>query len=133
MSTSISPIEVMTIIPETELDFMAIQAFIDTADVFLTTCGVTDDSESALNEQLVLWMTAHLIVSTVERQAILEKAGSVEQRFANIYGRNLYSTSYGQMVVQLDVSGILRKLAAERKVIQITAVPTTQVESIRRE
>lgn len=125
MSTNVTPAEVQMILPDTEIETAVLQSFITSADVFLTTCGVSASAPTELSEVLVKWLTAHLIVSTIERQAILEKAGSAEQRFANIYEKNLFSTSYGQMVVQMDTTGILRKLAMERKPINVIAVPTT--------
>lgn len=126
MST-ITPAMVKLIIPETELTDNTIQAFITSAERFLYSAGVATSVDVTILEELTKWLTAHFITSTVERMALTEKAGPTEQKFANVYSRNLASTPYGQTVITLDPSGILKQLSATRKLINMFAIPEGEV------
>ena len=126
MST-ITPAKVKLIIPETELTDSTIQAFITSAERFLYSTGVATSVDVTILEELIKWLAAHFITSTVERMALTEKAGPTEQKFANVYSRNLASTPYGQTVITLDPSGILKQLSATRKLINMFAIPEGEV------
>lgn len=127
MST-VTPAMVKLILPETELVDSNIQAFITSAERFLDASGVTSAVDDTIIEELTKWLTAHFITSTVERLAISEKAGPTEQKFANVYSRNLSSTPYGQTVIALDPSGILKELTAMKKLISMFAIPEGDTE-----
>lgn len=102
-------------IMDTELTDTRIDAFITSASDLVDRL-LADDYEDPTLEQLELWLTAHLIASTIERQAIQEIAGPVEQKFSDVFGQNLSSTTYGQVVASLDTSGKLANLG-KRKII----------------
>lgn len=127
MST-VTPAMVKLIIPTTELEDTSIQAFITSSERFLASAGVEAVVDVNIFDELTKWLTAHFITSTVERLALSEKAGPTEQKFANVYARNLSSTPYGQTVITLDPSGILKQLSATRKVINFFAIPEGVVE-----
>lgn len=107
---------------ETDLTDAIIDAFISGATQLLNTKladkGLSDD----LMEEIERWLTAHMIASTRERQAISEKAGPAEQEFTDVYDRGLDSTSYGQMAMTLDPTGTLYDLSEQRRPIRIHAI-----------
>lgn len=122
MST-VTPAMVKLILPETELANTTIQAFITSSERFLAAAGVSTSVDTDVSEELIKWIAAHFITSTVERFAVSEKAGPTEQKFANVYSKNLGSTPYGQTAITLDPSGILRTMSLGRKQIALFAIP----------
>ena len=68
------------------------------------------------------WLAAHMIAVTRERQAKKEGAGGAYIEYAGDFGAGLSSTSYGQMVVMLDTTGLMA--ATSGKAASIHAVKT---------
>lgn len=60
-----------------------------------------------LMELLELWFTAHMISVSTCRTASKEKLGEATVEYTGTWGMNLKSTSYGQMVLTLDTTGLL--------------------------
>ena len=69
-----------------------------------TTIGTT------LLKEIERWFTAHMLASTLHRQASEEKLDDAAVKYTGQWGKNLESTSYGQMVLTLDTSGKMAKL-----------------------
>jgi hypothetical protein len=103
MSARVNSGEVREIIT-TSLTDPAIDAYIAIANPMVTntvTCGL---GATTLKE-IERWLTAHLIAITKERTATEEKLGEASIKYAGVFGEGLKSTSYGQMVLQLDTCG----------------------------
>jgi hypothetical protein len=123
----VTPAMIKLILPETELADTNIQAFITTAERFLEASSVSASVDINTVEELTKWLTAHYITATVERLAISEKAGPTEQKFANVYSKNLSSTPYGQTAITLDYSGILNQLSQGKRNIVFFAIPEGEI------
>jgi hypothetical protein len=63
-----------------------------------------------LLKEIERWLSAHFVASTPNyRTASKEKIGDAEVTYTGKYGENLSSTPYGQMALQLDITGNLLK------------------------
>ena len=113
-----TPAEVKVIITTSLID-AAIESYISIASSMVTntvTCGAAE----AVLKEIERWLTAHLISITKERAGIKERLGEAEITYSGKFGEGLKSTSYGQMVLQLDTCGSFAKLGM--KTISITAI-----------
>lgn len=118
MANRVSATDVKGIL-ETALDNPAIEVYIGMANTMVTdtvTCGLSDSTMKELER----WLTAHMITVTKERMAVSEKLGEAEVKYAGVYGPGLSSTSFGQMVLQLDTCGSFANLG--KKAASMTAV-----------
>jgi hypothetical protein len=91
-------------IMDTELTDAQVDAYIVSANVMVNEIMGTTEVTDVLTE-LERWLSAHLIAITRERQAAKEGAEEASITYTGKYGMALQSTSYGQMVLTLDVSG----------------------------
>lgn len=64
----------------------------------------------ALKNEIVRWLSAHLIASTREQQIAKATAGPASVTFQGSTGLGLDSTQYGQQVKVLDYTGGLASL-----------------------
>lgn len=112
MALRVTPEEVQEII-DTELTDPRITAFITSANQVVTNL-LSNDHESDTLKEIERWLAAHYIAATIERQAIHEKAGPAEQRFADVFGKRLESTTYGQTAAGLDTTGKLASLGLRK-------------------
>ena len=71
--------------------------------------GDTTIGETLLKE-IERWLTAHFIASTIFRQAAKEKIGEADVTYVGKWGENLASTSYGQTVKLLDITGKMSQI-----------------------
>jgi hypothetical protein len=107
-------IEVSKILDNTNLDDSVLRSFINTANSLVTTyLGDSGLGETILTE-IEKWWAAHLVSTTRERTAKSEKVGDVSVEYTGEFGKDLESSPYGQMVLQLDSTGILSKLGKRR-------------------
>lgn len=92
---------------ETALTDPIIEAYVNSANVFVT--GTLDGKglSDAVMEEIEKWIAAHMIASTRERMGKEEEAGGARIEYLGKYGEGLSSTPYGQMAIQLDTSGTL--------------------------
>jgi hypothetical protein len=101
-----------------------VNASIIGANAFITAAVGTDTVlTDVMKKELERYMCAHLLTSTVGRQFIEAGGGPAPKiRYVNQYGQNLRSTSYGQAVLTMDVTG---KIAAfsDRTRSRVRAVP----------
>ncbi|MCP4475387.1 MAG: hypothetical protein GY821_12645 [Gammaproteobacteria bacterium] len=102
---------------------------IDTANVLVTEKLGSDTTMSDNHLRLIeLWLAAHFVATSVERQGIKEKVGATEIEFSGFgaTGLGLDQTSYGQQVKVLDTTGILANLGKRKaRVDVIEAIDTT--------
>ena len=118
MANRATATEVRVIITTDLLD-AAITSMITLANTMVTdtvTCGLS----AAILKEIERWLTAHLIAVTHDRMAVSEKLGEAEVKYSGVYGEGLKSTTYGQMVLQLDTCGSFAKLG--KKSATITAI-----------
>lgn len=112
--------QVKAIMSDIDVSDADIDIYISSANVMVT----KNLASSALTDDVLLeierWLTAHMISSTRERQTIEEQAGTAKVKYAGVYGEKLAMTSYGQMVLMLDSTGILASLGG--KSVKMTAI-----------
>jgi hypothetical protein len=110
--------EVKKILDSTALSDTDIDSYIVTANVLVN--DVLGTGTTDLLTEIEKWLTAHLIVSTRERQAESEEAGGAKIKYTGKYDAGLKSTTYGQMVLTLDTTGKMATLSG--RAAKITAV-----------
>jgi hypothetical protein len=113
--------EVKAILDNTTLTDASIDAFIVGANLMVTntleSLGVLDADTL---KEIERWLTAHMISSTIERMSASEGAGGATIKYTGEWGKNLTSTSYGQMVLTLDTTGTMASLGG--KAVDVYAV-----------
>ena len=114
---------VKDILDETVLDDTTIESFIDSANVFVTNAFSGLTVGATILAEIERWVSAHMIVSTRERVALKEGAGTAYIHYAGEWGKGLLGTSYGQMAVTLDTTGTLADLAKIKSKASIRAIP----------
>ncbi len=115
--------EVKQLLDNTTLTDPVIEAFIKSANLFVTNSLGTSALGSDTLEDIERWVAAHLISYTIERQSKNEAAGSASVSYAgNFDGKGLLGTSYGQMAVNLDTTGVLASLSSTGKTISIQSL-----------
>ncbi len=112
------------IILDTDLETLHLESYIEVANNLMNELFKNTTLSDGLLENIERWLAAHIIATSKEREAIQQKAGPAEQRFSDIYGKGLDSTSYGQMAIALDPTGILFDINAQRRPIKIRAIKT---------
>jgi len=113
--------EVKQILDGCTLSTTIIDAFIGAASRLVDSVYSTDITMSS--DQLTdveLWLTAHMIASTLHRQTSEETVDGASVKYTGYWSKDLESTSYGQMVKVLDVSGKManagKKLASMKAI-----------------
>ena len=100
--------EVKLIMDGCTTDSATINAFITSASLLIDRVYVNDTSMTdALLKEIERWMAAHMIASTVFRTTSDEKVGDASVKYTGQWGKKLESTSYGQMVLMLDTTGLM--------------------------
>lgn len=72
------------------------------------------------------WFTAHLIAATREQQIAKAGAGGASVTYQGVTGKGLESTMYGQQVIALDPTGMLRSALSNRRA-KLIAIPSFKV------
>jgi hypothetical protein len=90
--------------PIIETFIVAASAVIDSVFAGDTTIGTT------LLKELERWLTAHFIASTIFRQTAKEKLGEADVTYVGKWGEQLASTSYGQTVKLMDLTGKMSQI-----------------------
>jgi hypothetical protein len=115
--------EVKNILDNTSLSDAVIDAYIASANTFVTeTLGGQSLSDDLL-ENIEMWVTAHMIVTTRERVASKEGAGTAFINYAGQWGIGLNGSTYGQMAIALDTSLTLANIAKQKASASTRAVP----------
>jgi len=114
--------EVKEILKSSALTGDQIDPFILGAHLYVNKVYADDTSmgETLLRE-IERWFTAHMIASSIERTTTDEKIGDAAVIYTGKFGEGLKSTPYGQMVLQLDVSGLMSR-ATGKQPANITAI-----------
>ncbi len=114
--------EVKAIIPNVEAS-KDLTPHIETASLIITeelsSAGLSD----ARLTKIELWLAAHFAIVDIERGGLRRTtAGEGTEVYAVKIGQNLSLTRYGQMVLMLDPSDILRGLGSLKGRAQFTVV-----------
>lgn len=99
--------EVKAILDGTTLTDDVITSYITSASAMVNNLLINKNLTATILKEIERWLTAHMIVSTRERQAKRQEAGSAKIEYFGRAGLGLDSTTYGQMVKSLDSTGIL--------------------------
>ena len=118
MAARIVYTDVSAILEDTELTEAQIAPYIVSANAMVN--SVLGTGTSDILTEIERWLAAHMIAITRERQAKKEGAEGANIEYVGIYGAGLNSTSYGQMVLQLDTTGAMAALG--KKEISIYAI-----------
>lgn len=100
---------------ETDLSEEDIEVYIQDAVDWANGLGIT-------NELVIRYLTAHMIASTRDRPAKSEEAGGAKIVYDGWLGSGLRGTSYGQLAITMDTTGILAQLTDQKKPAWIKAV-----------
>jgi len=104
--------EVKAII-ETDMEDTNVDTYIGSANAsiegWFSGIAVTEN----MLKEIERWITAHLIAISKERQAREEGAGDAYIKYAGLFYTGLQQTSYGQMAIAIDTTGILKSLAGK--------------------
>lgn len=120
MANRVTEAEVKAILDNTTLTNTQVLAYIGSANTLINT--VFGTGTTAILGELEKWVAAHMIAITRERQAKKEEAGGAKIEYTGVYEEGLKSTSYGQMAIFLDSTGLLAALSG--KTIKIYAIPS---------
>lgn len=103
---------------DTDLTDAAVEVYITSANVMVDSVlgtGTTD-----LLKEVERWLSAHMIAITKERQEKSVEAGGASVNYSGRFGDMLQSTTYGQTVLMLDITGKFANLGGHRpKIIAI--------------
>jgi hypothetical protein len=115
--------EVLAIMDGVTLTDPQVEPYITAAELFINKifAGNTEVGEDLLTE-VEKWFTAHMIAVTKFRTASKEKVGDADVTYTGKWGEGLSSTSYGQMVLLLDTSGLITK--AGKFPVMLFAIPS---------
>ena len=114
--------EVKEILDNSTLTDGQVNAYITTANLFVTNHLGSTTLDADTLADIERWIAAHTIVMTRERQAKKEEAGSAKIEYVGEFGMGLRQTSYGQTAIMLDTTNTLNALADGKKNIKIIAL-----------
>jgi hypothetical protein len=104
---------------ETALEDDEIDALITQANSIVTRTLENEALGDSLLKDIETWLTAHLIAMGKERQPISEKVGDIWVTFEKNGAKTfLERTTYGQMVLFLDPTGLFQKSSMKRASIR---------------
>lgn len=96
--------------------------FIVAANALVTKVYEDDDvMTDDLKEQIECWLAAHMLAVSLHRSTKKEKLGDANVEYTGQFGKKLESTSYGQMVLTLDITGRMAELGEKR--VTMYAIP----------
>jgi hypothetical protein len=118
MAVRVTATEVKEII-NTSLTDAQVTPYITSANVYVNARLVNTTLAEDTLKEIERWMTAHMIAVTRERMAESEEAGGAKIVYVGEFGEGLKSTSYGQMCISLDTSGLLAAEGKKKISIQV--------------
>lgn len=113
--------DVKDILEPNDLADAVIESIITSASTMLDSLFAGQSVSTALMAEIERWLSAHMIASTVLRQAVDQGAGGAYEKYSGVYGEGLKSTTYGQTALALDNTGTLASSGGKK--IQFFAVP----------
>lgn len=114
---------VYDLLNDSSLSDTTLTAFITSASAVVDAVYEYDTTMSATQLELIeRWLTAHIVASIHIRTATEERIGEAQVRYSGLFGKGLESTPYGQMVLLLDASGLMRK--SGKRSVSFYAIPS---------
>jgi hypothetical protein len=111
---------------KTTLEASIINACIQSANLTVTAIlGDSTDITAAQLKEIERWLSAHFLASSRQRQAQEKTIGEAKVKYSGKTGKGLESTTYGQMVMQLDTTGLI---AAKLGMKKPTSIAITSFE-----
>jgi hypothetical protein len=112
----ITAIEIREIMDDTTIPDALIAACMAAAEAVIDKVFEGDgDITDTLKKEISRWFTAHMVASTPNyRTTIEEKVGEAQVKYTGKYADFLSSTPFGQMTLQLDVTGKMANYAGKR-------------------
>jgi len=108
---------------DTTVEDAKINAFINSANLMVTKyLGSETELSAAQKKDIEMWLTAHLIAATLERQVQEEQVDDAQIKHQGKTGLGLDSTFYGQTVKMLDTTGILSSKLGKKQA-SVYAIP----------
>lgn len=105
---------------DSSLTDVQLSPYIDVANSIVTDkLGSSTLGDSRLAD-IERFLTAHIVSLTRSREGVEEKIGEARVKYADIFGKGLEATSFGQMVMVLDTTGKLHNMS--RRALKITAI-----------
>jgi len=121
MAVRTTSAEVLQILDSCTLSSTIIDVFIASASRLVDVVYEDDTTmTSSQLEDVELWLTAHMISSTLHRTTSKETIGDTSVSYTGYWSKNLESTPYGQMVLILDTTGLMGNVG--KQAASITAV-----------
>lgn len=121
MAVRTTAAEVLQILDSCTLSSTIIDVFIASASRLVDVVYEDDTTmTSSQLEDVELWLTAHMISSTLHRTTSKETIGDTSVSYTGYWSKNLESTPYGQMVLILDTTGLMGNVG--KQAASITAV-----------
>jgi len=121
MAVRTTSAKVLQILDGCTLDSTVVDVYIETASRLIDSVYSTDSTMSTAQlADIETWLTAHMIASTLHRQTSQEQVDGASVKYTGFWSKDLDSTSYGQMVKVIDVSGKMantgKKLASMKAI-----------------
>lgn len=111
--------DVKEIMDNCTLDDSVVDSFIDTANLLITKVYENDTTLGAdYLEEIEKYFTAHMLASTLCRTTSDEKLGDASVKYTGKWDKNLESTPYGQLVKQLDCTGLMSNIGKKAATIR---------------
>jgi hypothetical protein len=110
------------VIMETGLEDPEIDALIGVANRMVTNTLANAGLATDVLKDIESYMTAHLISIGKERQAITERINDIWITYQGDFefAETLKTTTYGQMVIMLDSSGLMGRASKQKATIRAT-------------
>jgi len=121
MAVRVTATEVKSIMDGITTSDTIVDEFIVTANAIVNKMLESDSSVgTTLMKEIERWMAAHLLASSLWRTTKKEKLGDASVEYTGSFGMHLSSTPYGQVVLQLDVTGKMGNVG--KKGASVTAI-----------
>ena len=102
--------EVIAVMDNCTVDHAVIDTLIPIASAAIDKIFSGDTTMTdAMLKSVEIYLTAHMIASTLQRTAADEKLGDAAITYTGKWGMGLQSTPYGQMVLTIDITGKMAK------------------------
>ena len=124
MANRVTALEVKEILNDSTVSDAVVDTYIIGANALITKIFENDGViTTVMLKELERWLTAHLIVSTIDRMAKQEKLGAAEVLYSEavvyfgVGSKMLSTTPYGRNVLILDFTGKMGKAGAQNATV----------------
>jgi hypothetical protein len=110
MAVTANDIRLIMNMTVTSLPDATVAPFLSAAGTIIDQVFADVSTDATVLEEIEKWFTAHMIASTIARMTTEEKLGDASVKYMGKYEVGLNSTPYGQMVLLLDVYGMMANM-----------------------